>query len=130
MVDFSARLKELREEYGLTQKELAGKIGAKRGTIAAWEAGRLPERQAVERLADFFGATTDYLLGRSDQRYRQDDAPSPADIEKILRESHIMFDGAPLDGEDKEDVIEFVKIALKAIKKRRKQQEKATEQNR
>jgi transcriptional regulator with XRE-family HTH domain len=55
MVDFCTRLKELREEYALTQKELAGKIGAKRGTVAAWESGRMPERQAVERLADFFG---------------------------------------------------------------------------
>lgn len=118
MVDFCTRLKELREEYALTQKELAGKIGAKRGTVAAWESGRMPERQAVERLADFFGATTDYLLGRSPQRYKQDYNQAPVDIEKILRESNIMFDGALLDDEDKGNVIEFVKIAMRTIKKR------------
>ena len=119
MADFSTRLKELREEYGLTRKELAGKIGAKRGTIAAWEVGRMPERQAVERLADVFGATTDYLLGRSPQRYKQEDTPAPADIESILRESNTMFNGEPLDDEEKEAVIEIVRTALKVIKKRK-----------
>ncbi|MBM7856212.1 transcriptional regulator with XRE-family HTH domain [Desulfohalotomaculum tongense] len=63
---FAQRLKKLREEYGLYQKELAGKIGVKRGTVAAWEAGRLPERSALEKLANFFGTSVDYLLGRTD----------------------------------------------------------------
>lgn len=38
-----------------------------------------------------------------------------------------MFDGAPLDKDDKEDVVEFVKLALKAIKKRNRERGKTTE---
>lgn len=41
----------------------------------------------------------------------------PVELEKLLRESNVMFDGMLLDDEDKEDILQFVKIAMKAIKK-------------
>lgn len=123
---FAKRLKKLREEYGLYQKELADKIGVKRGTVAAWEAGRLPERSALEKLANFFGTSVDYLLGRTDFR---DASKTDEDtninqlqlkeLEKIIKESNLMFDGKPLDENDKEDILDFLRIAMRAIKKRK-----------
>ncbi len=67
-MNFATRLKELREENNLLQKELADKIGVKRGTVASWESGRNPERNAIEKLANLFNCSVDYLLGRSDTR--------------------------------------------------------------
>ncbi len=119
MANFATRLKELREEHGLLQKELAEKIGAKRGTVAAWETGRMPERMALEKLARLFDTSMDYLMGNTDTRDIPGNAnePTPAEIEDVIRKADLQFDGAPLSAEDKEDIIGFVRLALKNIKR-------------
>ena len=58
------RIKELRVERGLSQEELAKQTGLSRSAISAWENGtRVPAVTAVAVLAEFFGASTDSLLG-------------------------------------------------------------------
>ena len=62
------RLKELRKEKKLTQKELADKINVSKITVLRWENG---ERQIkpgkAQQLADFFGVSVGHLLGYSDK---------------------------------------------------------------
>ena len=66
-MNISGILKELRTEKGLTQGELASNLGITQDSISLWEKGkRLPDTQYIVRLSDFFGVSTDYLLGRSD----------------------------------------------------------------
>ena len=66
---FSQRLKLLRNEKNLLQKELADKLNISRSTIASWESGnRIPELGAIEKLSDFFEVSIDYLLGKTDFR--------------------------------------------------------------
>lgn len=61
------RIKELREEFGLTQKELAAKIGNVQRNVSNWENGSSePDCETLVRLADVFGVTMDELFGRSD----------------------------------------------------------------
>ena len=61
------RLKELREERGLTQAGVAAGIQTSQRNIGRWESGEvLPSADFVLRLADFFQVSADYLLGRSD----------------------------------------------------------------
>ncbi len=61
-----ARLVELRKEKGLSQVGLAKELGVDCSTIAKYETGdRLPDLVMLCKLADFFGSSTDYLLGRS-----------------------------------------------------------------
>lgn len=64
---FAERLKELREEKGLSQRQLEQKLNGKitKSAICFWELGkRTPNLDAVILLADFFGVTLDYLAGR------------------------------------------------------------------
>lgn len=59
------KLVELRKEKGLTQKDLAEKLGLNFKNIGSWEQGRAqPCIEDICLLADFFGCTTDELLGR------------------------------------------------------------------
>lgn len=61
------RLKYLRTQKKLTQKQLAEKINVTHVSISGYESGnRSPDTDTLQRLADFFEVSTDYLLGRSD----------------------------------------------------------------
>lgn len=59
------RLKELRENNHLTKKETAEKIGISERAYLTYEYGeREPKLDTLQKLADFYEVTTDYLLGR------------------------------------------------------------------
>lgn len=61
------RLKKLRTTKKMTQKELAEMINVTNVSVSGYESGnRFPDTDTLQRLADCFDVTTDYLLGRSD----------------------------------------------------------------
>lgn len=58
------RIKEIREKNGMTQAELAKKLGLTRSGVNAWEMGvSIPSAQYLIGLANLFKVSTDYLLG-------------------------------------------------------------------
>ena len=66
---FAQRLKELRKEKGLTQVEMAKFIGRTESNYQKLEYGTVNvPALTLEKLADFFEVSTDYLLGRDDRR--------------------------------------------------------------
>ena len=62
---FGARLRELREERNITQKTLGGIIGVSPRMVSFYESGaHFPRDESILlKLADYFGVSTDYLLG-------------------------------------------------------------------
>lgn len=53
---------------GITQKEIAKKIGVSQGNISDWIRGcGAPSNDSLQRLADALNVSTDYLLGRTDE---------------------------------------------------------------
>ncbi len=61
---FGQRIKELREDSGLSQTETSEAIGCARSTLANYESGaRDPSFEMLLNIASWFGVTTDYLLG-------------------------------------------------------------------
>ena len=69
MLPFGQRLKELRKEKGLKQKEMAEFLGCTDRNYQKMEYGEInvPGLTLV-KLADFFDVTLDYLVGRTDVR--------------------------------------------------------------
>lgn len=69
MAAFAERLKTLRKERKITQKQMADLLSVTERHYQAMEAGtvNVPSLTLVF-LADYFDVTTDYLLGRIDQR--------------------------------------------------------------
>lgn len=66
---FAERLRELRTRSDMTQVKLANKIGIHVYTLRAYESGqRMPSVEPLCWIADYFGVTTDYLLGRTDKK--------------------------------------------------------------
>ena len=66
---FRIRLKQLREEKHFSQAVLAKKLGVCQSTVGMWENGKnKPENAKLEALASLLDVSTDYLLGRAEQR--------------------------------------------------------------
>ncbi|CAH2213196.1 helix-turn-helix domain-containing protein [Tepidibacter aestuarii] len=61
------RLVELRKVLGFTQTELAKRLGISRGSLSMYEIDkREPDNNTLNKIADFFDVSTDYLLCRTD----------------------------------------------------------------
>lgn len=81
---FSRRLKDLREESGLSQALLAEELGVSRGSISYYENGdRTPDVEFLTKVKTYFGVDYEYLLGDSDVRNHRDRTSIEAAIEHL-----------------------------------------------
>ncbi len=86
-MDFGQILTELRTERGIYQKELAVQLKVSIGTISNYENNvHFPDLSTLCKLADFFGVTTDYLLGRTRYRY------NPQNLNQQLTKDYTVAD--------------------------------------
>ena len=90
-MEFKDRIKAIRNERGLTQTQLASQLGKGESAIRMWEIGRSkPDADTLIKLADYFGCTTDYLLGLSEYR-NLEELDSTIEIEKNLDDLYEML---------------------------------------
>ena len=69
MIKIPEKLRALRKEKKVTQQNMADWMGIKLRGYQCYEGDeRRPNYEGLVALADYFGVTTDYLLGRSDER--------------------------------------------------------------
>ena len=95
MVDFGLKLKELRQNAGLTQKQLADRLWLSKATVSYYEQSlRYPSPEVLVKLAEIFHVTTDYILG--------------------IEEKKQTIDVTDLSDED----IEFLENAVKLLRKK------------
>lgn len=63
------RIRDLREDHDLTQKQVANMLGMSQTGYSKYETGENDIPTAVLiKLADFYNTSTDYLLGRTDKK--------------------------------------------------------------
>lgn len=99
------RLKELRQEKKLSQKELAENIGVHYRTLQNWENGESqikPEK--AQQLADYFGVSVGYLLGYSDVRFELEQ------IEKAIK-NRLMDSESTINKDVFENTLKIVELA-------------------
>lgn len=62
-MNMADRIQYLGKTKGISQEELAGKIGVSRQAVSKWESGQsLPDLEKIITMSDYFGVTTDYIL--------------------------------------------------------------------
>lgn len=108
---FRIRLKTLREEKGLSQAAFAKDFGVAQSTVGNWEAGtREPNFDTVQKLADYFDVSVDYLLCRTNESKITDTTDDTIDVQEKLQEllsqletkDSLMFSGVALSDDSKE----------------------------
>ena len=67
MTKFPERLRQLREERGVSQEKVSKELNVSRYAVYSYEKGKTaPTLEGLVILADYFDVTLDYLLGRTD----------------------------------------------------------------
>lgn len=80
------RIRDLREDMDLRQSDLAEKTGIDQRTISNYETGKTaPDAYALIKLADFFGVSIDYLVGRIKHDYSTNEKKTKL-IEQIQKQ--------------------------------------------
>ena len=102
---FGARLKALRKERSITQERLAEIINVDRSSIGKYEGKSqiIPSEEVREAIANFFGVSVDYLMGKTDLRY-----PDPAD-ELSADEKELIGIYRSLNNRGKESILLFAR---------------------
>ena len=99
------RLKKLRKEGKLTQKDIATFLNISQPAYQQFESGKKKMNlETMEKLADYFNVSTDYLLGKTD-------IPDPdleVDIDKAIDNS-VAYDGTPITDNERMIIKDFLK---------------------
>lgn len=114
MVTENNRLKLLRKQHGYKQGEIAAMLGVKNSAVSKWECGRtLPDADALIFLADLYGVSVDYILGRGGEDGKLfDDARVPKS------EVQALFD--KLNATDKGKVLGYMQSLIDMQEESRK----------
>lgn len=127
MSSFGNRLKTLRENHNLSQKEFANILNIANSTLSQYESDkRVPSDEVKLQIAKYFNVTIDYLLGNetknkeqnSQDKDEKDIAKSMKKLKEQLKEQQgLMFDGEPLDDTTIELLLEELERQERLVKK-------------
>jgi len=104
------KIKELCQKQGISLNQLEDKLNFSTNYLYSMKKGN-PKADNLQKIADYFNVSIDYLLGRTDNpKIATDgDASAPLDLRDIAAQS-MLFDGKPLTEED----IDFITAVLEA----------------
>lgn len=80
-------IKSLCDEKGITNAELERTLDLANGSIARWIKGAAPNSTALEKVADYFKVSADYLLGRTIERATLEEWNKKHDATKLSMET-------------------------------------------
>lgn len=118
------QLKILRESKGLTKKQVATGTGLTDRAYIAYEYGeRDVSTDTLQKLADFYDVTTDYLLGRPEAKLPANPIDAFARAERLKDlEEIIIKEYLKLGDEEREAVLDFIRKCIKKEEERKNQQ--------
>ena len=127
---FYDRFKHLCDQKGISCNKAALEIGLSNATPTKWKkTGATPVGETLDKIAAYFGVSTDYLLGKETKKApaltAKDERDIARNLEKIMADlegsGDLMFDGDPMSDEAKESIRSALKLGLEAAKLKNKQ---------
>ena len=108
---FFNRFKSLCDQKNISVYRACTEIGLNRSAVAKWKNGGKPNGSTAAKLAEYFGVTTDYLLGQSEQS-------TTGSMPRVVSDEEIKFALFGGDGEITDAMFDEVKQFAAFIKKR------------
>lgn len=117
MERYTNKIAYLRERRGLTQEDLAARLGISRASLSHYETGRRQsDHETLKKIASFFHVSIDYLLDREDQpaaateqQIQQFVSNLELSDETILDQFDLTIDGQKLTAEEAKRFIAFIR---------------------
>lgn len=125
------RIESLRKSKGISQGKLEKELGFSNGSISKWK-NSMPTSERLQKVADYFGVTTSYLLTGMEEQQRSEiglTARDEKDIEKILKQTEeqllsqegLMFDGKPASQEAIDSILSAMRVGMEMAKIKNKE---------
>ncbi len=107
---FGENIKQLRKDKELSQDELGKIFNISGPAVSKWETGQTePDNKTLKMIANFFGVTTDYLLGNEIQANKINDAIKEKDVlKRLLIKNGYMKENEDLSDEEFEKLMKFI----------------------
>lgn len=107
---FGERLKHLRENKNLFQKELGDILHVTSQTISGWEINRTtPDYETLVKIANYFNVSVDYLLGNEKQASKfENELREKEALKMALKNAGYMKDDEDLSDRELERLMKFV----------------------
>lgn len=106
---------QLLQKYGVSSYKVAKDTGVTQTALSNWKSGRsTPSTKTLQKIADYFGVTVDYLMTGKNEQKEKEISLSPKDERDIAKrlestlsdlessQEALMFSGEPLDDETRE----------------------------
>ena len=117
------RIRTLANQRDMSLPQLEVELGLGNGTISRWRSSS-PNTDKLQRIADYFNVSMDYLLGRVitlNKRDQQNINEMLANTEQLLKQDGLMFDGDPASPEAIESILSAMQIGMEMAKKKNKE---------
>ena len=130
---FGKRIRKLRLEQNLKQKDLAAKLGISTSSVGMYERElRQPDAEILKKIADFFNVSIDYILCNSDKRDHSEltykDNRNIAKTLDMLKDQidnnesgELNYNGIEVTDDDAELLMDALDMALRRIKRKNKE---------
>ena len=122
MITLADRLKELRKDKGLTQKDLGDILGVGKTTISMYENGNsTPNDEIKLKICDYFDISLDYLIGKSSIKNYSEN-PHFESIDNMVKKNGIHtlaahFENEDFTQDDLDDIENFINYVISKKKK-------------
>lgn len=84
MVSFIERLNLLCKEKGISISKMIKDLSLAHGNVTNWNKGAVPKGETLNKIADYFNVSTDYLLGKTEKR-KAPEGLTAKDLETLAR---------------------------------------------
>ena len=109
---FFDQLKKICLDRGTTPTALCKALGLSTALPTNWKNGREPNSSTLQRIADYFGVSTDYLLGK-------EDTPSRVDVTFTPKEAELVRRMQDLDDDQAQQLLEYMEFLIAQRKKKK-----------
>lgn len=102
-------VQKLCDEKGISISQLALNLKISKSNITNWKNGSTPRADKLEKISDYFGVTTDYLLGNEQKNKPAAESDELIDLKRILElPKSLMFNGTPLSDSDRKKIAKII----------------------